>query len=241
MRELGKIEGKRIFELFEYLLKKRVIVSIQIAGADYERLTCAIALKEDATGKWLLVDRPDGFQAAAAEKDPLILKFSFNGPDQLEYVFVTSEARIAGRELKIPFPPCVERVQRRKDFRMEAPPGARMHVALNDGIKAVLGLINISIDGALGALIKHNFKGLKGSLLAENQFIVGGSIIVPGHGVPPQPIMMKQSEIRRIEHQKEKNIYRYAVQFIEMDPAEKRKLTQTVYHLQRQFLKRHSR
>jgi c-di-GMP-binding flagellar brake protein YcgR len=99
-------------------------------------------------------------------------------------------------------------------------------------------LINISIDGALGALIKHNFKGLKGSLLAENQFIAGGSIIVPGNGVPPQPIIMKQSEIRRIEHQKEKNIYRCAVQFIEMDPAEKKKLTQTVYHLQLEFLKK---
>ena len=235
---MGKIEGRRIFELFEYLLKKRVIVSIHIVGTDFEKLTCAIALKEDITGNWLLVDMPGGFRAAAAEKEPPVLKFSFNGPDQLEYVFVTPEARIAGSELKIPFPPHVERVQRRKDFRMDAPPGSRMHVALNDGIQAVLGLINISIDGALGALIKHNFKGLKGSLLAENQFIAGGSIIVPGNGVPPQPIIMKQSEIRRIEHQKEKNIYRCAVQFIEMDPAEKKKLTQTVYHLQREFLKK---
>jgi hypothetical protein len=240
MSDLGKIHDKRrLLNLFEYLLKERVIISVHIVGTDFDRLTCVNAVKEDSSGNWLLIDLPDGFRAAAGKIGTLDLRFNFNGPDQLEYIFATSGGHIAGHDLILPFPERVDRVQRRKNFRMETPSGTKMLLALDDDVKAVLGLINISIGGALGALIKHNCKGLQGSLLAVNQTILGGAIIVPADvDRPQQLILIKKSEVRRIEHQKERNIYRYAVQFIEVEPTEMKKLTQAIYHFQREFLKK---
>jgi len=239
MSEQGKIQDKKLFELFEYLLKERVIISIHIVGTAFDRLSCVNGIKEDIPRNWLLVDMPDGFRAALPQNKPMVLKFNFNGPDQLEYIFTTTGGQIDGRDIKIPFPDFVDRVQRRKNFRMETPPGTKMLIALDNDIKAVLGLINISIGGALGALIKHNFKGLQGSLLTVNQPILRGAILVPVNTFQNEDlILIKKSVVRRIEHQREKNIYRYAVEFIDMDPAEKRKLTQAIYHFQREFLKK---
>ncbi|RJQ86493.1 MAG: hypothetical protein C4519_01885 [Desulfobacteraceae bacterium] len=238
MNEPGKLQGTKLLDLFGYLLEQRVIISMHVVGAGFERLTCVNGIKEEPGGNWLLIDLPDGFKEAVPKTEPLTLRFNFNGPDHLEYLFMTQGGQIGGHDLKIPFPDCVERIQRRKNFRMETPIGAKMFLKI-EKTKAVLGLVNISLGGTLGALLKPNHRVLHGSLLALEQKIFNAGIFVPADGeIAEQLIIIQKSEVRRIEHDMERNIYRYAFEFMDIEPKEKKKLTQSIYHFQRQFLKR---
>jgi c-di-GMP-binding flagellar brake protein YcgR len=103
----------------------------------------------------------------------------------------------------------------------------------------VFALINISLGGAFGALTKHTIKDLKGSLLTVSQKIYNAGIVVPAANERAgETIIIKRSEVRRIEHDRDRNLYRYALEFTDIDPVEKRKLTQAIYHFQRMFLQR---
>ena len=50
-------------------------------------------------------------------------------------------------------------------------------------------------------------------------------------------VVIDRAEVRRIEHDIERRLYKYAFEFMEVDKEQKQKLTQAIYHLQRQYLK----
>jgi hypothetical protein len=238
MNDLSNVQGQKLFDLFNYLVEKRVIIAMRIVDADFERLTCVTGVRQEPDGPWLQIDLPDGFQAVAARRDVLHLHFNFNGPDQLEYIFATRGGLYKGRELHVPFPEHVERLQRRKNFRMPTPVDTKMMFRTERG-HAILGVINISLGGIFGALIKHNCRDLKGSLLAMGQNVHNAGIIVPPDSEhKEQIIIIKKMEVRRIEHDQDRHIYRYAFEFKDILTNETKKLTQAIYYFQRQFLQR---
>jgi c-di-GMP-binding flagellar brake protein YcgR len=238
MSDLSNIQGEKLFDLFNYLVEKRVIIAMHIVDSDFERLTCVTGVRQEPDGPWLQIDLPEGFQAAAVRRNELQLKFNFNGPDQLEYIFTTRGGVYRGRELHVPFPEHVERLQRRKNFRMPTPTSTKMMFRTERG-HAILGVINISLGGIFGALIKHNCRDLKGSLLAMGQDIHNAGIIVPPDNErEEQIIIVKKMEVRRIEHDPDRHIYRYAFEFKDILTAETKKLTQAIYYFQRVFLQR---
>ena len=236
MHDPGKVQGERLLELFKQLIEKKIIISMNVVGTGFQRLTCIVDIQEDPKGHMLQVDLPEGFAAAADGKDVLHLRFNFNGPDQLEYIFSTRGGTYGGGKLLIPLPDHVERLQRRKDFRMDVPPGTRLLFQINK-IKGIISLINISMGGAFGALVKHNGKDIKGPLLKIDQVLYNAGIMVPASKETAEVIIIiEKAQVRRIEHDKERNIYKFAFQFIGMAKEEKKKLTQAIYSFQRQFL-----
>lgn len=236
MNDPGKVQGERLLELFNQLIEKKIIISMNVVGTGFERLTCIVGVQEDPRGHMLQVDLPEGFKAAADGKDVLHLRFNFNGPDQLEYIFSTKGGTYGGGGLLIPFPDHVERLQRRKDFRMDVPPGTRLLIQI-DKIKAIISLINISLGGAFGALLKHNAKNTQGALLQIDQVVYNAGIMVPASKeTAEQIIIIEKAQVRRIEHDKERDLYKFAFQFTNMAKEEKKKLTQAIYSFQRQFL-----
>lgn len=236
MSDPEKIQGDKLIEIFRYLVEKRVIIAMQMVDADLERLTCVTQVSEAPPS--FVVDLPEDFKISVNKADELKLRFNFNGPDRLEYLFAATGGQANHRELRLPLPEYLERIQRRKDFRMDTPVGSKLFLKI-DKLHAVLGLNNISLGGAFGTLLKHNHKTLSGSLLAENQHIDNAGILIPSTEDRDEIIIIiKKIEVRRILHDLERKIYKYAFQFIEMDPREKSKLTQAIYAIQRQFLKR---
>ncbi len=238
MTDPGKLYGQKAAEVLHYLVDQRVIISMYLVDKQFERLTCINEVSDNPDAQYLLVDLPDGFKQAAPTADSVHLRFTFNGPDRLEYFFSTRGGSYSGKSLKVPFPEFVERIQRRKNFRMETPVGAQMLINLGK-TKVILGLVNISMGGALGALLKHNVKNLQGSLFQVNQIVENAGIILPADSErEEQIIIIKKAEIRRVEHDKDRNIYRYAFEFKDLPPSEERKLTESIYHMQRMFLKK---
>ena len=237
LNDPGKIQGIKLEALFDELIAKKTIISINVVGAGFERLTCIMATEKDSAGMFLLIDQPDEFSKSAGRPEQWNLRFNFNGPDQLEYIFCTRGGQYSGRNLKVPFPEYVERLQRRKDFRIMTLPDTKLIFAAKK-IKGVIDLINISLGGTFGVLRKHNQKDLSGSLFALDQRLYKLGIIFPADKeLAQQVVLINKAEVRRIEHDKERKLYKYAFEFTEIDKNERQKLTQAIYHIQRQFLK----
>jgi hypothetical protein len=237
MNDPGKLQDEKLTALFDELISRRAIISMSVVGTGYERLTCVVAVEQGSDGQFLLIDQPDGFSQAAAQADLWNLRFNFNGPDQLEYLFSTNKGEFSGRDLKVRFPDYVERLQRRKDFRVHAMPGTRLIFGTKK-IEGVIGVINVSLGGAYGVLMQHNQKDLKGSLLAQDQQIYKLGILFPADKEMDELLVaVKKAEVRRDEHDKEKKLYKYAFKFVDMEKDQKQKLTQAIYHIQRQYLR----
>jgi len=238
MGEAGKVQGEKLTELFNELVAKRIIISMNVVGAGFDRLTCVTGVTTYADSNYLLVDPPDDFEGAVGVKDLWHLRFNFNGPDHLEYIFSTRGGEFCEQSLKIPFPEHVERLQRRRNFRVITLTGAQMHFQLKK-IQGVIDLINVSLGGVYGVLTKHNFKFMRGPVLKIDQQLYDVSLVFPGdHDRPGNTICVKKAQVKRVEHDQDRGFYRFAFEFAEMEKEEQNKLTQVIYDLQRWYLQR---
>jgi hypothetical protein len=238
MENPGKIQGKRLKELLQYLIKQKTILSVRLQGTNYERLTYILGMDETTTATHLIIDLPEGFNNAARRVSPWELGFNFNGPDKLEYLFSVTGGEIIAQGVRIPCPEFIKRIQRRKNFRIMTPAGTRM-VITTPTLKGLMDLINISLGGAYGTIAKHNLKNVREPFLKVDQRIDNLGISFPGdEEISEQIIIVKQAQVRRIDHDMEHNRYKYAFEFMDMESDQLSKLTQTIYHIQRQFLAR---
>jgi hypothetical protein len=238
MGDAAKVQGKKLVELFKEIVEKKVIISMHVVGAGLDRLTCITGMTESPENNHLFVDPPDDFKEVAADKSLWHLRFNFNGPDKLEYLFSTRGGELGDQGLKIPFPEHVERLQRRRNFRVDTLTGSEMHFRLKK-IQGIIHLINISQGGAYGVMVKHNFKFIRGSVLKMDQHVYDIRMIFPGgDDEPDETIYVKKAQVKRIEHDQERGFYHYAFEFKEMEKDEQSRLTQVIYGLQRIYLRR---
>lgn len=238
MGETGKVQGEKLTDLFNELVDKKIIISMNMVGAGFDRLTCITGIVNDANGDHLLVDPPDDFEKAAATNDLWHLRFNFNGSDQLEYIFNTRGGTLDDQGLKIPFPEHVERLQRRRNFRVKTLTGTQMQFKLKK-IQGIIDLINVSLGGVYGVLVRHNFKFIRGSVLKVNQQIYDISVVFPGdEKEPSETVHVKKAQVKRVEHDQVRGFYRYSFAFTEIDKQEQQRLTQIIYGLQRKYLQR---
>lgn len=234
----GKVQGEKLNELFQLLIDKKVIMTLRLIGSGFERLTFITGLREEANQPCLLVDLPKAFKQAARRVKKTDIQFNFNGPDHLEYIFNTSGGSYSGNDLVVPFPEYVERIQRRRNFRMDCPVGSRMQLK-HQKLQGLIYLINISMGGAYGVLVKHNAQGADSAIFQTGQRLYKTVLIFPSdNDAEEQVIHIRKMEVRRVEQDKERKLYKYAFEFVDIERDEKQKLTQSIYHLQRQFLKR---
>ena len=238
MGDALKLQDKKLAGFFHDLIEKKMILSMNVIGTDYDRLTCLTDVEETDAGGYLFVDPPDDFMESVRPDGQWEIQFNFNGPDRLEYIFRTHGGELDAKGIRIPFPDRVERLQRRHNFRVNTLPGTEMHFRLKK-IRGVLDLINVSLGGAYGLLAKHNFKFIRRSVLKMDQQVYQCSIVFPGEcDEPDETIYVNKAEVKRIDHDETKGVYRYALAFCELEKEEKQRLTQAIYDLQRRYLRR---
>lgn len=235
--ESEKLQGNKCISLFRELIEKKVIVSVCVVGTDYEQLTVITGLEQSSAGEILIIDEPSGFKSAVDRHDILKLRFTLNGPDKLEYLFDTQGGICLDNAIKVPLPESVQRLQRRKDFRVNALPNTKL-LFVNQNLKGVILLNNISMGGVFGGLVKYNRKKTKGSVLQLYQYVYNIAITFPAHSeIKQQVVMIKKAKVVRIERDQNRHIYRYALEFKEMSHDQQALLRQTIYQIQRYYLK----
>ena len=236
MAKSEEIKDSAITKLFEELITYKTFLKMNLLNSDFKQLTRITALADRHNELHFIINTPEEFEHASAKTAPWRIRFEFTGRDHIEYGFTTIGGEIHSNRTFVKMPRVVERNQRRKLFRINAPAGTKLCLTL-DGIRPELEVINLSIGGSLAALVQAD-SDVKGSpLFADNYFLKDAELIFPAE-IMRQPIKISAIRIKRMKMNTERERYEVALEFYEIDQSEQQKLTDLIYRLQRQSLRK---
>jgi len=233
-----KIQGKKLIRLLEQVQREKIMLSMRLVGQNYERLTMVTRIPKDEKASFFAIDPPRDFRNTITKLDSWEIHFHFNGPDNLEYIFTTSGGKFYDNEIRINFPDYIERLQRRRYFRLSAPTGTKLFFE-SDQTQREINLINISMRGTLGLLKTFNGKDQKKPVFNKEDYLKNIKIIFPSDTKDnEQEVNINKAIIRRAEHVPQKNMDLYAFEFVSIDKDQERKLIQIIFNLQRLSLQK---
>ena len=222
----------------EQLRQEKTMLSMRLVGRDYQRLTMITHIIKDNNASFFAIDPPRDFKNTMTKLDAWEINFNFRGPDNLEYVFTTFGGNFFDDETRIPFPKYIERLQRRRHFRLSVPVGTKLYFEL-DQIRREIDMLNISMRGALGVLIRSGGKDQKKPILKKEDHIKDIEIILQSDKINTgQRLKVKKAAIKRAEHDPDKKIDIYAFEFESIDKDQEKILIEIIYNLQRLSLRK---
>ena len=234
--ELGNnIIGKHIHAILEQVKNGKTLIRMKLIEKDYEQLTIIDDIRKKDNKLLLLIDCPDGFHDLVKNSSGK-LQFEYTGADKISYLFCADIAQIDQKSIWVTFPDLIERRQLRRDFRVDMPSGTHMGFK-KCGVKLDTHVINLSLGGSFGALISSQnmtqsvLPVCVGDSLTEIELIFQSQHLE--HRVSIREAMIVRSE----ENQPPHSSY-YAIHFLDMDKAEEKALTDLIYIIQREYLKK---
>jgi len=221
-------------ETFYKLKDNGTYIRLRIPGRAYERLVVVSAIKTDAGEPRLAIDCPDGLTDVVNAMDELRLDFEFTGEDELGYRFSITQAAIQGDTFLIAVPTDLQRVQRRKDFRLTAPLGSVFYVTIGDQRKRVK-MLDLSASGTSGILIslKSGTPQLPPIEIGQTLFNLKLELPVADDALL---IPIRECEVRRVEDLPQRGRYRLAVAFSRVDQEHRADLKKYLNDQQRYML-----
>lgn len=233
-----KIQGKKLIRLMEQVQREKIMLSMRFVGQNYERLTMVTRIPKDEKASFFAIDPPRDFRNTVSKLGTWEIRFNFNGPDNLEYIFTTSGGKFYDNEIQINFPDYIERLQRRRYFRISVPTGTKLFFE-SDQVQREINLINISMRGTLGLLKTFDGKDQKKPVFKKEDYLKNIKIIFPSDTKDnEQEVNINKTIIRRAEHNPQKNMDLYAFEFVSIDRDQEKTLIQIIFNLQRLFLQK---
>ena len=234
MEAFDKIRGKKLFTQLNQLREKKTILKMNILGTGYEGLTIVTGVKNNNGAPFFLIDYPGG--AGDILKNSIGKKavFEFTDDSKIQYSFRTFIGKVGKFDIWIGFPEFIDRIQRRKHFRVSPPAGTV--IVFNYNGKYELNVINISEGGALisqKARFHNKYLFNQGGNLQYLNMICNDDELKVN-------IRIRRAEIKRIEKRTESGRFNYAVKFIDVGKKEEEDIKDFIYRSQRQALKKRS-
>jgi c-di-GMP-binding flagellar brake protein YcgR len=222
--------------LFEALIDEKIIISMSVLGTNFEQLIVISALEQASSGDHLIIDPPSGFKNAVNGADSWKLRFKCKGPDKLKYSFITRGGTHCDQGIRVPLPEGVQRIQRRKDFRVDCFPNTLLQFNAKKQ-KGVMRLKNISMGGVFGDLVKYAQESANGPPLKNYQRLSKILITFPAYAEYAQHLVhIKKARVVRIDRDKDRHIHQFALQFMEIGRTQESALREAIYQIQRHYL-----
>ena len=149
---------------------------------------------------------------------------------------------MADDKIWVKFPDYVNRFQRRKLYRLEAPPGTRLYFKIHN-IRYKLLVIDVSLGGTLGVLVSLN-KQMEDELKRYNSKILKDVELVFPIGRRQHTeslVKIKRCQIKRQQRNPLTHKFECAIEFMEISEQQRQYLTDLFYKGQRQYLRRRKR
>ena len=236
MSDQDRIQGKERFDIFNKLIKERSFVKIQILSAEYEQLTIITGIRTQGHDTFLLIDSPKNFSDSVEELDNVGINFEFSEKDGVRFRFKCMGGKILEKDLWVAFPPYVERIQRRKDFRLWFSDGTIIHFEM-DSLRYRMALRNISMGGAYVEISMIKNEDMAIPAFKPGDILRDIELTFPLDEEEIKVNIEKASIIRSSELEKQKG-YSLGLQFIEVGRNEMNVLKKIIYDFQRNFLQR---
>lgn len=227
--------GKNIHTVLDYLKSNRVLVRMKLIGKDYEQLIIIHDIRNKANTQFFIIDYPKGISDVIKDNGPICIQFEFTGADNLPYLFTSVLQQIYEKEIWITFPDTILRKQLRKDFRVEMPSGTKMSFK-KLGIKYVQQLVNLSLGGSYGALIRSQDGALSSDSLLPDDLLTDIEIVFRSI-LAVHKVNIRKAVVVRCEDRSPSNLF-FALHFLDVDKAEEKALTELIYFIQREYLKK---
>ena len=235
MEDTDRINGKKRFALFDQLQKDRVVVKLTLLGEEYERLTIITGVSTENGTPYVIIDIPTGFRETFQYDKKKKVLFDFVGKDKILYSFRTVVGRINENDIWMEFPEFIERVQRRRFYRIAPPVGTKIYFEV-DFRKYEAGVVNLSEGGLLITQSEQFQKEVK---LSDGEYVKNINLICEEQRLRFQ-IGIKKGVIKRRAKNPNTSRYTYAIQFIGIEDREKKELQDWIFRVQREFLRKQS-
>ena len=238
MVDADTIRGDAITAILNELVQSKTLVRIKMIGKDYEQLTLIHAIRSRKGERYFLIEHPIELQDVLTDYSGLPFQFEFTNAHGIPYTFTTLGDWMEDEEIWLRFPETIERRQQRKNFRIEVPPNTILYFS-HQNQKYTLSVVNLSLGGSLGAFMR------KGGGATPMEVSVGDIIeqlkLVFRNGPLTRQLSILKAKVVRTEQKSTSEDMFLACEFLQMDKENERKLTEIIFELQRQILRKRIR
>ena len=236
---MEKIEGKNIAVILKTIKKDKTFIKLRIPNKDYECLTIITNVSPNKKKNAFMIDSPMDFRSVFGGLNDIKMQFEFTGKDNLSYTFNSSGGEIHQDEVEVKFPDFINRKQRRRDFRLDVPPGTKLHVKINSKLYK-MAVLNVSLGGTLVSLVSSMPESEYKQFIKPGNSFEDMELFFPMGGKSFKTKIKKATIVRMVKGSfKPKNCC--ALQFVIIDKNEEKALTKFIYKYQQQFLKKRLR
>lgn len=236
MDDYGKVRQEKARQLIQFLKDKRVLVKLVVKNTGYEAVTVVTDIGTVDDRECFRIDCADDFHIILKSRDRGNLSFEFNGPDKVLYSFETPPDPDWKRgEVWVAVPDEINRIQRRRNFRLEAPMGTELIVRqLQPPLKMVV--IDFSLGGLLCVVESARERIKKNLMLTRGRKLKNLELLFRDDNVTTK-ISVAEAAIVRVETHPVTGYRQYAFQFLSLEKNEEKSLTKVLYSMQRQLLR----
>ena len=233
MDEYGKISGERVEQTLRYLKDKRVLIKVAVKGAAFENVSLLTDINTEGPMPRFCIDPPEGMGDALQLKKKCALYCEFSGEDKVMYHFTLPVEDWHG-DYWFPLPSEIERIQRRRNFRLEAPMGTTLTVKQLEPPVRLL-VLDFSLGGLLCMVESLRDGQDKRRVLFKGRTLNNLDLVFDEEET--MLIRIMRARIVRTGRNPNNNHEQYAFEFIAIDKAEEKKLTEVLYRMQRKLLR----
>ncbi len=234
MDNYGTIRGQKILQTIQYLQDKNVLIKVAVQEASFENVSVLTDTDLKGPNPRFRIDPPEGIRDALQLKKKCSLYCEFNGEDKVLYNFKLPIEDWQG-DFWFPLPTEIKRIQRRRNFRLQAPMGTALTLTqLEPPLKLLV------VDFSLGGLLCM-VETLRDGMDKRRKLFKGRTFnnldLTFEEEETSVRIRILRARIVRTGRNPNTNHEQYAFEFIAMDRAEEKKLTQVLYGMQRRLLR----
>ncbi|MCF8062847.1 MAG: PilZ domain-containing protein [Deltaproteobacteria bacterium] len=232
----SQIQGETALAVFQQLQRQRIPLRIHVLGRGYERLSIVTGVEFRNGGTFLLLDLPVRFETELPDCEGLRVQLEFADRERIPHSCRTVIHGSKGDDLWLFLPDHIERIQRRKHFRVEPPQGTRIVYPLQ-GKNVEFPVLNLSLGGGL---IISPMKGGAKSLCFEPGMTLRGVRLLSTMEEEKLELEIRIAEVIRAEKITESSRAHFALQFVRMEREDEQMLDRFIYYSQRRLLKKRS-
>jgi len=233
--EYDRVTAGDIRKVLESLIKSKILIKLRLAGADYEQLTVLTGFRRKLNRTFFLLGYPEGFREAAGNRDAWEIDFEFTGPDKIPYSFSTTGGDLYQGQLCLPLPAYINRNQRRKFFRLEAPDGTMVAFVCRQS-ECHEHVVDISVGGALVAMVCCENDSQNGLPFEIGDVLKDVELFFPSVAGETR-VKIKKAIVVRFDHGAADAAPCCGLEFIEVDQGQINALTEFIYTYQRKLLR----